>query len=98
MRKLMKSELFFEKLNKIEKPLDEIFITKVRRQKLTVVQTRKLISLYQLQVRFCSYLRNNKRIFKKNKPYGNKFNNLDKIDKFFEKYNLTNSAFTSNFF
>lgn len=45
IEKIYKSELFFEKLNKIEKPLDEIIITKVRRQKLTMAGMRKLISL-----------------------------------------------------
>lgn len=65
---------FFEKVNKTDKHLTRLTKKKPRRHKLQI-GLKEVISLQTQQK-------------KKNTNYAHKFDNLDELDKFFERYKL----------
>ena len=73
---------FFEKINKIDKPLARLIKKKKRRIKSTKLEMKKKeVTTYRAEIQRIIRHHNEK-------LYGNKIDNLEEMDRFLEKFNL----------
>ena len=73
---------FFEKINKIKKPLSRLIKKKRKRTQINTIRNERgdtIIDTTEIQRIVRNYYE---------ELYAKKFENLDKMDKFLEKYNL----------
>ena len=74
---------FFEKINKIDKPLARLINIKRERAQINKVRNEKEVTIDTTELQ-----RITRHYYKK--LYANKMDNLEEMDKFLERYNLPN--------